>query len=406
MTSITDMEGSVSNVQFTERKRGFDPDEVANYLHQIDGKIAGMRAMASEAMDRAELAEERARLAEQAAALRSSDDDVAEAASILAMAQRTADATVSEARTEAARLLAAATTEADQVRAVSQAEAQQLIAEARREIDSTRTEHLDILRHEVAVLEESRDAIQMEVDELARIAAVERVRLREAAVALLDLADNPTGLGAGANASDAGNLADAGDGQPFGDDALGDDALGDDADRAAEHEAVWTGEDPGPDGSLRDELIPDVAEIADDPGVDPASGSGDTTIDEPNVIAESPVEYPADAARVTDTDWSDENGQVVVPGADTGFAEQEATTVFSGLFDDDDPVGLSAEIPFSSLPEAAAGGRYTDGSASARAGDESSLGPVDEADDAAMRAFFERDEGDDGSGSRWGRRRR
>jgi cell division septum initiation protein DivIVA len=199
VANITLMESSVSNVQFTERKKGFDPDEVANYLHQIDGKIAGMRAMASAAMDRAELAEERARQAErqaeQAEALAGGDAEyAARAASVLTMAQRTADATVSEARTEAARLLAEATTEAGQLTAASEAQAQQMLAEARREMEVARTEHLDALRLEVADLEQSSDAIRAEIEVLTGTLDDERARFRQVAAALLEMADSQTGL--------------------------------------------------------------------------------------------------------------------------------------------------------------------------------------------------------------------
>ena len=63
VASITVMDGSVSNVQFTERKRGYDPDEVVNYLRHIDEKVAGLRAMAQQAVERAEVDEVPARKA-------------------------------------------------------------------------------------------------------------------------------------------------------------------------------------------------------------------------------------------------------------------------------------------------------------------------------------------------------
>jgi cell division septum initiation protein DivIVA len=170
------MEGSVSNVQFTERKRGFDPDEVANYLHHIDEKIAGLRAMATEAVERAELAEERARRAEADAA--SGGDEATAAAGVLAMAQRTADATLAEAREQAQHISVSA-----------QVEAEALMADARRDVETTRAEHLAALHAEIESLSVERDRVAADIAALNAHLATERDRLRGAAAGLMELAD-------------------------------------------------------------------------------------------------------------------------------------------------------------------------------------------------------------------------
>ena len=395
------MEGSVSNVQFTERKKGFDPDEVANYLHQIDDKIAGLRAMASQAVERAELAEERARQAEQATASDSGDGDgAARAASILAMAQRTADATVSEARTEAARLLAAATTEANQQSAAAEAQAQQVLAEARREMETARTEHLDTLRFDVAELEQSRSAILAEIDVLARTLDAERFRMREAAAALLDLADSPTGMAAAVAGASATSETSA-VGHP--NDGSGD--LVGLADEPSGDVASGSGSDDGPDA-----VPSDVPNAASEVGHEGPGGVQDKDA------------QPGDEPQPNKGDEPQPNDQAsgggdtaAVAGTNDLSVDPDATAAVSGLFDDDDdddiddeglPAGLSGEPVDAGANEPATGGGYAGSYGAGRVGDESSLGSGTDGDDEAMRAFFERDEDDDSGGSRWGRRRR
>jgi cell division septum initiation protein DivIVA len=391
------MEGSVSNVQFTERKRGFDPDEVANYLHQIDDKIAGLRSMASEAVERAEIAEERARQAEReaaqasaSAATGSGDDDAARAASVLAMAQRTADATVSEARTEAARLLAVATTEASQQSAATEAQSQQMLADARREMEAARTEHLDALRLEVSDLERSRDAIVAEIGVLTQTLDAERSRLRQAAAALLDMADSPAGI---AGLAGGGHSDGTIDGTI--DIASGDSGSVSHSDNADDHSPSATLHQPenADDDLVEEDVVIEEAAV-DEIAVDEIAAD------------ESVVDEIAMDEIVVDDAVADGifTGEVVIEATDP-----DATAALSGLFDDDDDdesAGIDGEAPIGGVTDPSTGGGYADSYGAGRVSGESSLGPVADADDAAMRAFFERDEDEGGNGSRWGRRRR
>jgi cell division septum initiation protein DivIVA len=375
VASIGGMEGTVSNVQFTERKKGFDPDEVANYLHQIDDKIAGLRSMAIEAVERAERAEERARQAELRAGQGDasgggSGDDPARAASVLTMAQRTADATVSEARTEAARLLAAASTEAAQTVAASDAQAQQMLAEARREMEDSRAEHLEVLRREVAELEEARSAMGSEVDHLAAKVGVERTRLRQVASALLDLADNQMG------ASDP---------------SQGDEFLIADRDVAGDA-----------DEGLNDGLGDAGYELAESPTGGVPEGFADSSPEGSAVSGAGLFDDPVDESD----DWVSPAAQSSAGSIDADAdADADATMALSGLFeDDDDDEDDDDEDSTPSAPQDEAG--YASGYGVGRSDEESSLGSASEADDEAMRAFFDQQEDDNDGGSRWGRRRR
>ena len=83
------------DVEFRERFRGYDPDEVDAFLEQVARSAQELDQKLKDALDRAEKAEARAREAGDAdEALRRT----------LVLAQRTADAAVSEAETRAAAL--------------------------------------------------------------------------------------------------------------------------------------------------------------------------------------------------------------------------------------------------------------------------------------------------------------
>ena len=98
------------DVEFRERFRGYDPDEVDSFLEQVARAVQELDQKLKDALDRAEKAEARAREAGDAdEALRRT----------LVLAQRTADAAVSEAETRAAALLAEAEGKAAAVSASS-----------------------------------------------------------------------------------------------------------------------------------------------------------------------------------------------------------------------------------------------------------------------------------------------
>lgn len=363
------MEGSVSNVQFSERRRGFDPDEVANYLAQIDDKIASLRAMASDAIDRAEQAEERVRHLEHTAAdeARRLDEAPSRAAGILDMAQRTADATVSEARAEADSLLARAREDADRHRLSAEAEAQQVVATARREMEQSRAEHLEALRAEIDGLVATRDAVASDIAALEEHLASERDRVRATAAQLTALVDNPSGLAP----VEAPEVAEV---ESFG---------------AVEVES--SGPSPAGDGGAGQEFVTaaDFAESTHGPGDWPYG----VPQDDPVVEASGPEEggyVSPEPLWGQDADRSDDG---------------EATAAVSHLFDEGPDTGVTPVV-------GGPGGFGDSGDVGAvgpmAAADESApgfAGTYDDEDDEAMRAFFEGEPEED-KGSRWGRRRR
>lgn len=419
------MDGSVSNVQFTERKRGHDPEEVANYLQQVDEKIAGLKQMAGEAVDRAEAAEGaaaearrllseaegRASAAERKLAERDAarEDDSSRAASILGMAQRTADATTADAEERARATLAEVEQRAAEQRAEVEVETERLMADARRQAEVMRSEGLTAVREEITDLQSRRDELSVAVDALAHHLDDERRKLRAAVGAIERLLDDPAGF------------------QPARPPELPDVEI--------PHEVAAEPEQGGADRSeldqsadVVDQFAAPVAATDQDapeapttglhgaPGRDLASAWAKTVSDEhPDAPAE-----PAAPAPPAEAGPPVEAGPPHIGLGGSGSAQGEAEPpgevpprpVTETTFEDPGP-------PTQSVPLSDLFGEDTDppfeepsrpyGLFSESNGDEESpLGPPDEQADAAMRAFFEEDaEGvPERQQPRWGRRRR
>lgn len=125
----------LTDVRFSVSRKGYDPDEVDNFLERVSGAVAQLQDKLRKATANAEAAEARAaeaarnesrlkaRIAEleaggQSAPVVTIPTDFAaeaeQASSVLLMAQRTAEAAVAEARANAAQVLADARARADQ----------------------------------------------------------------------------------------------------------------------------------------------------------------------------------------------------------------------------------------------------------------------------------------------------
>jgi DivIVA domain-containing protein len=369
------MEGSVSNVQFTERKRGFDPDEVANYLRQIDTKIAGLRAMATEAVDRAELAEDRARQAERR--LGSPEEDATKAAGVLTMAQRTAESTIAEARAEAEAMRSDARRDAEQARLSAEAQSQQMVADVRRELETSRAEHLEALRREIAELTAVRDAVASDVESLEAHLGDQRRRVAEVAAVLDQLVEDPNALGAVERPATSGAEAPLAD-------------------------------EPGPEIPHL-AVAADAARLEDEPTTSDADWSredasahhGNPEQDPDAAVAEVEAWDPVSSWEPAPEPWTGDEPATPAGGSENEPEpawrdEPEPTAAVTGLFDD--------EAPTDGPPAYDDGyGLFDDEPMTTEA--EPSFAPLGDEEDQAMRAFFEQDEDDD-AGRRWGRRRR
>jgi DivIVA domain-containing protein len=206
------------DVEFRERFRGYDPDEVDAFLEQVARAVQELDQKLKDSQVRAEKAEERAREAGDAdEALRRT----------LVLAQRTADAAVSEAETRAAALLAeaegrAATTIADAERqaAVSRGEAEayalrtrgsadedaaakvadaegaaaEMLADAERNAREGAEDLRQRLRTEVSALEALRERLRTDAGRLEGHIAIQRQRVLATVEALQHITADPDAL--------------------------------------------------------------------------------------------------------------------------------------------------------------------------------------------------------------------
>ena len=151
----------LTDVRFSVSRKGYDPDEVDNFLERVSAAVAQLQDKLRQATATAEAAEARAadavrnesrmqaRIAELelgtvaaapavVAPIRSVDPtlEAEQASSVLVMAQRTADATLNEARTNAAQMLSESEVEASRILSAAKAQADEAI----RDLDRTRRE--------------------------------------------------------------------------------------------------------------------------------------------------------------------------------------------------------------------------------------------------------------------------
>lgn len=187
--------------EFAEKRRGYDIDQVENFLEETGTALAQLlvrhrqleeRASTAEARladAEARLADAEARLAQQGSApaptQATESDEVERATSTLLMAKRTADATIAEAEAEAGRVRAEATRRAEEI-----------VAEARR----TAEEELHTARRHttevVTSLEARRDAVASVVEGFEQRIEDYRSQLAEAADSLRAIVDDPAMLAA------------------------------------------------------------------------------------------------------------------------------------------------------------------------------------------------------------------
>ena len=206
------------DVEFRERFRGYDPDEVDAFLEQVARSVRELDQKLKDAIDRAEKAEARAREAGDAdEALRRT----------LVLAQRTADAAVSEAEDRAAALMAeaegkAATTVSDADRhaattrgeadtyalrmreeadtdaatKVSETEAKvaEMIANAERDARDGAEDLRQRLRTEVSALEALREHLRTDAGRLEAHIAIQRQRVLATVEELQRLTSDPDAL--------------------------------------------------------------------------------------------------------------------------------------------------------------------------------------------------------------------
>lgn len=173
------------DVEFHERFRGYDQDEVDAYIDRLANAAAVMRGRLTELQCRVEAAE--ARAVEGWGDGESLHETEETLTRTLVLAQRTADAAIAEAREEADRVTTEATREADATLTGARAEAQVTLRETQAEAAAILREAEEQAAVLVSEAEEQQRRLVADAEEVAAEAAVaERERLAREVAELQD----------------------------------------------------------------------------------------------------------------------------------------------------------------------------------------------------------------------------
>jgi cell division initiation protein len=189
----------INEVEFHQKMRGYDPDEVDDFLERVAVAVEQFQERIRVAEHRALEAErqsndvDRGRPSETAtsAPAAGETDDAETITRTLILAQRTADAAIKEAEEEAQRALQTAQDQVERLYTEAQDQARKVVvdaeAEARKKSDDTRQR----LVKEIIALEETRDALRADQGILERHLDEQRLRLRSSIGELQRLLDDP-----------------------------------------------------------------------------------------------------------------------------------------------------------------------------------------------------------------------
>ncbi|MEY2421664.1 MAG: cell division initiation protein [Acidimicrobiaceae bacterium] len=189
----------INEVEFHQKMRGYDPDEVDDFLERVAVAVEQLQQRVGQAEQRAIAAERRAgEIAERSkdaprptGAPANEAEETEAIRRTLVLAQRTADAAIKEAEEDAKRTMQSAQDQAQRLYAEAQEQTRKLVigaeSEARKAADETRQR----LVKEIIALEETRDSLRADQGILERHLDEQRLRLRSSIGELQRLLDDP-----------------------------------------------------------------------------------------------------------------------------------------------------------------------------------------------------------------------
>lgn len=223
--AMTESPQLLANVEFDIVKKGYDPEQVDNYLRRIDDQVGQLKDTARHAVEQAEISHSRAAEAQRekatyladaqqakaelertqlelrqapvvtAPAASSDDEDETEALKkMLVLAQRTADNHVEEAQASAKNIVADARTKAAEIVAGAETRAERLLIEAQKVADELVRERSERIASTVAELERRRDLLRADSEVLERYLTEHRQRLQAGVSTLAALLNDDAGL--------------------------------------------------------------------------------------------------------------------------------------------------------------------------------------------------------------------
>jgi DivIVA domain-containing protein len=191
----------INEVEFHQKMRGYDPDEVDDFLERVAIAVEQFQERIRAAEQRAVTAEKRAAeiegrvqsapAAAAAPAAPSETDETETITRTLLLAQRTADAAIKEAEDEARRTLQTANEQVQRLYAEAQEQARKLVIDAETEARKASEDTRQRLVKEIITLEETRDALRADQGILERHLDEQRLRLRSSIGELQRLLDDP-----------------------------------------------------------------------------------------------------------------------------------------------------------------------------------------------------------------------
>ncbi len=390
----------LTDIQFTERKRGYDPDEVDSFLEKLGDAVVKLQEKVKEANRRADEAENRAAKAPAA-----DEEQLGETLKkTLVLAQKTADQAVDEAKVEAQRLLDEARSKAEALVRKAEDERKKLVSEAEREAREAAEAAARPVREAITRLTTERDGLSDDVGLLERHLDEVRRRLRAGVDEIRDLLDHPERFRAGEGprlperpAAVAGRQAPSG---TPGQGSAGPPPRPESAGPGAPTSSPGT--DRGADSSG---AAPPAAEESsgDKPGSAAGGGAGEG--DAPRSKADSKLS-PGGGIFPTREPGSPKGP---AGSSERGEAAGGSTTLASATGISATAVGAGAAAAAPTTKDAAAesSGSGDDGfltELKRAVTEESELGPVDPEADEAMKAFFDQDLEDEPKRVRFGRR--
>ncbi|MCX7619749.1 MAG: DivIVA domain-containing protein [Acidimicrobiales bacterium] len=399
----------VTSIEFDEVKRGYDPEQVDNYLEQVAKRVVLLQENLRAAVDRAEAAEARVAEAlrqksalekqlEEAKAAAGQDDGTEALKKMLMLAQRTADSAVEEAQASAKNIVADARTKAAEIVADAEKRSERLLIEAQKVADEMMQQRSADIVREVAELQRQRELLEADIEVLTKYLDEHRQKLREGLKLLTQLVDQPGLFRAEAlpvtkaRAEQASAEPEVHNGQTDS--------------REAEQAGSDGTETVASSGSDATETVASSAPVvATTPEPTPASSDGPaagTTTPASPEAADTPreVEVRPPAATPSPLPPVPPQTQAVEPSGSTLTAQRDDP---EAEFPEVKVPEILADVPvlFDAEAEADAGPPTQELSAIDRerllqVGDETDdpLGPPDEEADEAMRRFFEEEPAD------------
>jgi len=176
---------AIAAVTFPVVRKGYDPEQVRSFLSQLSRGV-------EELQNRALQAEAKTRLTTAPPATESAS--VESMTKTLMLAQRTADATVAEARQEAEGIRRQASERAEATLAEAKAQSAQMISAAEQEATRSGDAARARVAAEVEALEARRQALIDHSDALSGHVVAQRERMAATVVALQQALDHPDGL--------------------------------------------------------------------------------------------------------------------------------------------------------------------------------------------------------------------